>query len=54
MIVDSEAIDNAVAAAVVAAESCGWSVQETTVPVSGGGGAREVFIYGTRPQRVTR
>lgn len=51
MIVDSDVIDNAVAAAVSAAKSCGWSVDDTTVLVRGGGGAREVFIYGTRRPR---
>jgi 23S rRNA (cytidine1920-2'-O)/16S rRNA (cytidine1409-2'-O)-methyltransferase len=51
MIVECDAIDKAVAVAVAAAESCGWSVGDTTVPVSGGGGAPEVFIYGTRRPR---
>jgi 23S rRNA (cytidine1920-2'-O)/16S rRNA (cytidine1409-2'-O)-methyltransferase len=51
MIIDSDGIDKAVAAARAGAESCGWSVGDTTVPVSGGGGAPEVFIYGTRRPR---
>lgn len=48
MIVESDVIDKAVAAAIVAAEGCGWSVDDRRVPVRGGGGAREVFIYGIR------
>jgi 23S rRNA (cytidine1920-2'-O)/16S rRNA (cytidine1409-2'-O)-methyltransferase len=54
MIVEGDVIDKAVAAAMAAAESCGWSVDESSVLVGGGGGAREVFIYGTRrPAGVT-
>lgn len=48
MVVDGEAIDKAVAAAMAAAESCGWSVDHRFVRVHGGGGAPEVFISGTR------
>jgi 23S rRNA (cytidine1920-2'-O)/16S rRNA (cytidine1409-2'-O)-methyltransferase len=51
MIVDGDVIDKAVAVAMAAAESCGWSVDDTSVLVRGGGGAREVFIYGTRRSR---
>jgi hypothetical protein len=50
MIADDEAINKAVVAAAVAAESCGWSVSDTTAPVTGAGGAREVFLYGTRQE----
>ena len=54
MIVDGDVIDKAVDAAMAAAENCGWSMDETTVPVNGGGGAPEVFIHGTRqPRGVT-
>ncbi len=48
MVVESEAIDKATATAKAAAESSGWSIDERSVPVHGGGGAPEVFIYGTR------
>jgi 23S rRNA (cytidine1920-2'-O)/16S rRNA (cytidine1409-2'-O)-methyltransferase len=48
MVVEREAIDKATASAKAAAESCGWSIDEGSVPVRGGGGAPEVFIYGTR------
>ena len=48
MIVDSDVIDKAVATAMAAAGTCGWSIDDTTVLVRGGGGAREAFIYGTR------
>lgn len=48
MIGDGEAIDKAVAAVASAAESCGWSMDRTLVPVRGGGGAPEVFVYGIR------
>jgi 23S rRNA (cytidine1920-2'-O)/16S rRNA (cytidine1409-2'-O)-methyltransferase len=51
LIVDGDAIDKAVAIAIATAENCDWSIDQTTVPVFGGGGAREVFIYGTRGQR---
>jgi 23S rRNA (cytidine1920-2'-O)/16S rRNA (cytidine1409-2'-O)-methyltransferase len=54
MIVDGDVIDKAVAAAMAAAESCGWLVEDRSVLVRGGGGAQEVFIYGTRrPAGVT-
>jgi 23S rRNA (cytidine1920-2'-O)/16S rRNA (cytidine1409-2'-O)-methyltransferase len=49
VIVDGYAIDKAVEAALAAIHRCGWSVAGKTVPVTGGGGAPEVFIYGTRP-----
>jgi 23S rRNA (cytidine1920-2'-O)/16S rRNA (cytidine1409-2'-O)-methyltransferase len=45
---DEDAIGKAVAAAVAAAETSGWSVDPRTVAVAGGGGAAEVFICGTR------
>jgi 23S rRNA (cytidine1920-2'-O)/16S rRNA (cytidine1409-2'-O)-methyltransferase len=48
LIGERDAIEKAVAVAVAAAEECGWSMSGTTVSVRGGGGAREVFIYGTR------
>lgn len=48
MITDGEAINKAVAEAKVAAESCGWSVEDRSVRVRGGGDAPEVFIYGTQ------
>jgi 23S rRNA (cytidine1920-2'-O)/16S rRNA (cytidine1409-2'-O)-methyltransferase len=48
MIIESDAIDKAVAAAMTAADGCGWSVDDTSVFVQGGGGAPEVFIYATR------
>lgn len=48
MIVDGEAVDKAVAAARAAAETCGWSLADRSVRVSGAGGAPEVFIYGTQ------
>jgi 23S rRNA (cytidine1920-2'-O)/16S rRNA (cytidine1409-2'-O)-methyltransferase len=48
MIVDGEAIEKAVAAAMAVAASCGWSVDNGSVPVRGGGGAPEMFICGTR------
>jgi 23S rRNA (cytidine1920-2'-O)/16S rRNA (cytidine1409-2'-O)-methyltransferase len=48
MVVESEAVDKATASAKAAAESCGWSIDERSVPVRGGGGAPEVFICGTR------
>jgi 23S rRNA (cytidine1920-2'-O)/16S rRNA (cytidine1409-2'-O)-methyltransferase len=48
MIIDDDAIDKAVAAAMAVAECCGWLVGDTTVPVTGAGGAPEVFIYATR------
>jgi 23S rRNA (cytidine1920-2'-O)/16S rRNA (cytidine1409-2'-O)-methyltransferase len=51
MITNGGAIEKAVAAAMVVAESCGWSVADTTVPVTGAGGSPEVFIYGTRRPR---
>ena len=50
MIVDEDVIDKAVATSKAAAESCGWSVDERSVPVRGGGGAQEMFIYATRPR----
>jgi 23S rRNA (cytidine1920-2'-O)/16S rRNA (cytidine1409-2'-O)-methyltransferase len=49
MVVESDVIDKAVAAAIAAAESCGWSVDDRRLHVRGGGGAREVFIYVRRP-----
>lgn len=48
MVVDDEAIDKAVAAAAAAADSCGWSIDQRSVLVWGGGGATEVLIYGIR------
>jgi 23S rRNA (cytidine1920-2'-O)/16S rRNA (cytidine1409-2'-O)-methyltransferase len=54
MIIAGDAIDKAVAAAMAVAESCGWSVDDTTLSVCGGGGAPEVFIYGTRRPRGGR
>jgi 23S rRNA (cytidine1920-2'-O)/16S rRNA (cytidine1409-2'-O)-methyltransferase len=48
LVVDRDAVDKAVAAAVAAALDCPWSVHESTCPVRGAGGAQEVFIYGTR------
>ena len=54
MIIDGDAIDKTVAAAIAVAGSCGWSVGDTTVPVRGAGGAPEVFIYGTRRPRGGR
>ena len=55
LIVDRYAIDKAVAAAAAALESGGWSVADETVSVTGGGGALEVFICGTRrPGAVTQ
>jgi 23S rRNA (cytidine1920-2'-O)/16S rRNA (cytidine1409-2'-O)-methyltransferase len=52
MIADDEAIDKAVVAAAAAAERCGWSVSDTTAPVAGARGAREVFLYGTRQENL--
>lgn len=49
MVEDNEAIDKAVHAAQEAARLCGWQVDSMTVPVVGGGGAREVFIHGMGP-----
>lgn len=48
VVVDDDAIGEAVASARFAAESTGWSVADTSVPVRGFGGAAEVFIYATR------
>jgi 23S rRNA (cytidine1920-2'-O)/16S rRNA (cytidine1409-2'-O)-methyltransferase len=48
LIVDGYEIDKAVAAAAAALQGCGWSVADERVSVTGGGGALEVFIYGTR------
>ena len=36
-----------------AAQASGWSVDNTTVPVVGAGGAQEVFICGARQRTVT-
>jgi 23S rRNA (cytidine1920-2'-O)/16S rRNA (cytidine1409-2'-O)-methyltransferase len=48
IVVEREAVDKAVAAVVVAAEGCDWSMGARTAEVLGGGGALEVFVYGTR------